>query len=143
MKQYLVKEVSEKMQIQKDTLRYYEKVGLSHPSRGNNGYRTYSEENILELTYIQVMKEAGFSLAEIKSVMYYFKKFGEACDQEVEQQLVAKKQQVHEKIRCLHIIETLLDTSIETVRAGKLDDYRQMDELVLKIYEQLQKGELF
>ena len=64
-----VSEVSETLGISKDTLRYYDRLELVSPNRGNNQYRYYSESNILDLQYIEVMKYVGFTLKDIKKIL--------------------------------------------------------------------------
>lgn len=76
MKQYTIQEVSSMLKVSKDTLRYYEKIGLVEPSRGSNHYRYYTEENVLELQYIEVMKYAHFTLGEIRMFFVYRKSCG-------------------------------------------------------------------
>ena len=53
LKQYSIQQVSELLRIPKDTLRYYDKLGLVSPSRGENRYRYYIEQDILDLQYIR------------------------------------------------------------------------------------------
>lgn len=51
-------QASELLHMPKDTLRYYDKLGLVSPSRGENLYRCYTEQDILDLQYIETMKYA-------------------------------------------------------------------------------------
>lgn len=52
------------------TLHYYDEVNLLSPtSIGENGYRQYSKEDIIKLQEIMTLKELGFSLKEIKSLI--------------------------------------------------------------------------
>lgn len=57
--------------ISKQTLIYYDKIGLFPPAYvdPNNGYRYYSAKQMDYLDTILVMKEMGFSLAEIQQHM--------------------------------------------------------------------------
>jgi len=53
----------------KDTLRYYEKIGiiqLSDVQRSESNYRIYDGTILQELSNIKKLKESGFTLAEIK-----------------------------------------------------------------------------
>ena len=53
MKKMTIKEVSEKYNLSKDTLRYYEKEGLIGPVlKGSNGQRDYKEENLRQIEFI-------------------------------------------------------------------------------------------
>lgn len=49
-----------------ETVRYYERRGLvAEPSRGANGYRRYTEDDLARLAFIARAKRVGFTLAEI------------------------------------------------------------------------------
>ena len=63
-----VKQVSDELGISADTLRYYDKEGMVSPERAENGYRYYSDEDILFLKNIIVMKYAQFSIADMKNM---------------------------------------------------------------------------
>ncbi|MFF1838710.1 MerR family transcriptional regulator [Streptomyces sp. NPDC058231] len=49
----------------KDTLRFYEKIGLVTGQRLPNGYRDFPPEAVIWLQYIRTAQTLGFSLAEI------------------------------------------------------------------------------
>ncbi|WP_100658578.1 MerR family transcriptional regulator [Alteromonas flava] len=60
-------EVAKRAGVNKDTLRYYEQLGvISAPKRAANGYREYSEETLEELRFIKLAQSVGFTLQEIK-----------------------------------------------------------------------------
>ncbi|MFB9328749.1 MerR family transcriptional regulator [Paenibacillus aurantiacus] len=53
-----------------DTLRYYEKIGLSRPpERGPGGLRAYSEEDVRLLASLHCLKKTGLSLEEMKAFL--------------------------------------------------------------------------
>jgi len=55
----------------KDTLRYYEKIGLiqlTKKQRGPNNYRIYDHSILQELNVIKKLKKVGFTLNEIKDL---------------------------------------------------------------------------
>jgi Predicted transcriptional regulators len=64
-----INEVSKKLSLPISTLHYYERVGLIIPSRGQNNYRYYTEEDCSNLMLISIMKNFGFAIQEIKDVM--------------------------------------------------------------------------
>mgnify|MGYP001111215057 CR=1 FL=1 len=60
-------ELARATDVSKDTLRYYENIGLiSKPSRNANGYREYSQLHLKEIKFIKYAKSVGFALNKIK-----------------------------------------------------------------------------
>ena len=62
-------EIAKQSGFSKDTLRYYEKIGLiqlTDVQRGENNYRVYDDTILLELSNIRKLKKVGFTLTEIK-----------------------------------------------------------------------------
>ncbi|MFF4960718.1 MerR family transcriptional regulator [Streptomyces sp. NPDC001222] len=51
--------------MSRDTIRFYEKVGLITGRRLPNGYRDFPPETVAWLQYIRTAQALGFSLAEI------------------------------------------------------------------------------
>ncbi|WLF70170.1 MerR family transcriptional regulator [Clostridium septicum] len=67
---YMVGEVSKFLNISKDTLRYYDQIGIVTPKKsGKNGYRYYTMDNIVLLTYVLVLKDLDVPLNEIKNIL--------------------------------------------------------------------------
>lgn len=63
---YNIGELAKELKINKETIRYYEQIGLiSDPKRDQNGYRVYSKDDIKKITFILISKGYGFSLKEI------------------------------------------------------------------------------
>lgn len=59
------KEVSDQLNITMDTLRNWEMNGLIKIKRRENGYRVYTDEDILRLKIIRTLKCANYSLSAI------------------------------------------------------------------------------
>lgn len=55
--------------LSKDTLRYYEKLGLIRVERGPQGYRRYSAHDIEWLGFLQGLKATGMQLRDIKRLI--------------------------------------------------------------------------
>lgn len=84
--------------LSRDTLRYYEKIGiLTPPSRGSNSYREYGQVQLDELAFIQKGKEIGFGLSVIQQGYQRYKELGHFCP-EFSAQLHAKKAQLSQRI---------------------------------------------
>ena len=65
---YKIGEISKVCNISIKTLRYYEDLGLIKPKEVDiyTGYRYYDDENVQTVYKIQLLKDLGFSLNEIK-----------------------------------------------------------------------------
>jgi len=61
-----ISELAKKTNIEIDTIRYYEKVGLiPKPQRSEKGYRHYDDRYVNYLEFIRKAKEMTFTLEEI------------------------------------------------------------------------------
>jgi len=57
-----IKEVEEQLGLSRATIRFYEKEKLIVPQRSGNTYREYSEEDIVVIKKIVVLRKLGFQL---------------------------------------------------------------------------------
>ncbi|WP_054940507.1 MerR family transcriptional regulator [Paenibacillus ihuae] len=136
-KLYSIQDVSLILGIPKDTLRYYDRIGIVSPSRDDNRYRRYSKNDLIDLMNIQIMQYADFSLEEIKG------KFGfhrlENSDpiylQEVAAFFDAKNAVIREKIAHLEKVCHLLDAAAETLRDFTLENDQHLKEVVREMYQ--------
>ena len=62
-------EVEKMLGITKHTLRYYEKEGMVHPIKDDNGYRNYSNEDIQTLELIKFLRNLEISIDDIKGII--------------------------------------------------------------------------
>ncbi len=70
MSQWYVKDLSNLTGVSVQTLHHYDRIDLLNPSlRLANGYRLYSEKDLLKLQQIIALKFFGFELAQIKSLL--------------------------------------------------------------------------
>lgn len=65
-KYYKIGEISKIYNIGKDSLIYYEKLGILNPIRDKNSYRLYSISDIWKLNLIKELRELNFSMKKIK-----------------------------------------------------------------------------
>ncbi|MEM6805950.1 MAG: MerR family transcriptional regulator [Bacteroidota bacterium] len=103
-------EIAQKTGFSRDTLRWYEKIGLiksMKKSRGDNNYRKYDEATLERLLYIRKLKLFGFTLKEIEHI--FDLEEGEALICSNVSDMIDKKQQaIEEKIQELRQIQTKL-----------------------------------
>ena len=70
---YLIGDVARYLFLSRDTLRYYDKLGIVSPKKDEkNGYRFYDMEDIITLSYVMILKDVGISLEEIKHMIYNY-----------------------------------------------------------------------
>src|SRR5436190_23074480 len=63
-------ELAERSGIGKETLRYYESIGIiSAPPRTEGGYRAYPKETLHRLQFIKRAQTLGFELKEIQELL--------------------------------------------------------------------------
>ncbi|MDQ0158018.1 MULTISPECIES: Hg(II)-responsive transcriptional regulator [Bacillales] len=105
---YRISELAERCGVNKETIRYYERLGLlSEPSRTKAGYRMYPEESVDRLQFIKRMQDLGFSLAEIDKLLGVVDKDDERCN-DMYDFVVHKIDEVQKKIKDLKRIEHML-----------------------------------
>jgi len=66
MKKYTIKETAKLLNLSAHTLRYYDEIGVLSPKRADNGYRYYSEIDLFNLQYIEVMNDARIEITQVK-----------------------------------------------------------------------------
>lgn len=71
MKYYSIGEVSDRLGISRDALRFYEKKGIIQPKKEKNGYRTYTYDDIHKLSSIIFYRRLNFSLEDIYRILYH------------------------------------------------------------------------
>ncbi|WNS45117.1 MerR family transcriptional regulator [Paenibacillus sp. MMS20-IR301] len=140
-KQYSIQQVSRILGIPKDTLRYYDRIGIVSPSREHNSYRRYSQADLTDLMNIQIMQYADLSLEDIKE-KFQFRKM-ESADpayyHELAQFLDAKQAETYRKIARLNKVSQLLGAAAETLRDFNPESDRRLTAFVQQIYRDLHK----
>ncbi|MDH9160572.1 MerR family transcriptional regulator [Staphylococcus succinus] len=120
----LISEVSKKMEISIDTLRYYEKIGIiPQISRTNGGVRNYTEDDLNWINLAKCMRQSGLS---IEALAHYLELFQQGEDTQAERLAILSEQ----RETVLNTIQQMNDT-LELLNK-KIDNY----ETVLKPREE-------
>lgn len=61
-----VHDIQSQTGLSKQTIHYYEKEGLIHPERDNNGYRNYNEQDLQTLILIRFLRSLEISIDDIQ-----------------------------------------------------------------------------
>ena len=107
----LICELSEQLNLSRDTIRFYEKLDLIRPLTRNNGYKDYSKQDLQQLQLIQVAKNLGFTLAEIKQILDLVN-VNEIPAEQFHMILKDKLSVIGEKILQLQNIQNLLENLV-------------------------------
>jgi len=92
------------------TIRYYEDIDLIHPSRRDNGYRDYSDDDICKLRFLQHARSLGFTIEDCRILLSLYeddsraskdvKAIAETHLQKIEQK-IAELKSMHATLRHL------------------------------------------
>lgn len=111
MKTYTIGEIAHQMGINTSTIRYYEQIGLLLPAQRLNGKRRYDSGIISKLKIIQMAQQAGFTIAEIHTLLH---EFPENTPPSIRWQALAtdKIAQLEEQSRRIQIMKSLLESTL-------------------------------
>ncbi len=79
-----IKELEQCLGVPRATVRFYEKEGLLSPTRSENGYREYSEADVVLLKKIIIFRKLGFAVSDIEDVLDGAKSMAEALENNME-----------------------------------------------------------
>lgn len=106
--QFRIGELADKCNVNKETIRYYERIGLiTEPSRTDSGYRIYPEQTADRITFIKRMQELGFVLNEIDKLLGVVDRDEVKC-RDMYDFTVQKIEDIQRKIEGLRRIERML-----------------------------------
>ena len=109
MDKLLIGELAEKVNVNKETIRYYERKGLiPNPPRNDSGHRQYSEIDIKRTEFIKRTQSLGFSLKEIKDLLMLKIEPGTTC-KDIQKIVKLKISDIDKKIKDLKEIKNTLN----------------------------------
>lgn len=137
MAQWYVKDLSKLTHVSVQTLHHYDKIGLLKPSlRHANGYRIYSEADLVRLQQIIALKFFGFELLQIKTIL--------SSKMNMIEHLSAQSQHLKEKAKSLLDASQTLDDVIVCIPSHESSNSHLPWEMILKtieVYRMTQKLE--
>lgn len=110
-------ELAKKLDLNTQTIRYYERVGLlPEPERSEAGYRLYGDEDERRLEFIKNARNTGLTLGEIKEVLAFHER-GEPPCAYVTQTIARRSEEVERQIFELTKFKSELDRLYERARS--------------------------
>ena len=106
-------ELAKKCGVHIETLRYYEtKKILDPPKRSESGYRLYTREDAVKISFIKNAQKLGFTLKEISDLLKLRLYKEKSCDKAMEK-AQEKLVDIEKKIKTLNIIKKALKELIK------------------------------
>lgn len=131
MKTYTTGVFAKLANVTERTIRYYDQIGLLKPSFVlENGYRQYTDEDLLKLQRIVSLKNLGFSLEEIYPLT--LKDDQSSISETIDLQL----ELIDKKMKSLSLLKENLKSTSDLLKSQKLDWNRIINLLQLSQYEE-------
>ena len=93
-----------------ETVRFYEREGLITPlARTESNYRLYADDGIVRLRFIKRAKALGFTLREIKELLF-LRVDPDATKGDVKEQIEEKINDIKQRVKDLKKIQKTLET---------------------------------
>ena len=91
-----------------ETIRFYERSGLiAQPPKRDFGYRQYAEDTVARVRFIKSIKQLGFRLSEIRTLLGYLE--NDDIDCVVAEELTENKiAEIDDKIQALQTMKSTL-----------------------------------
>lgn len=131
---YKIGEISKIYNIGKDSLMYYEKLGILKPIRDENSYRLYSINDIWKLNLIKELRELNFPMQRIKkyidnrtleSTKNLFREEISIIDEKIED-FKRKKEEVEKRLEIINE-----DLKVETFNEIKIKEIEERKAIIL------------
>lgn len=121
-----ITEVSKRLNISCDTLRYYEKIGLIPTvTRNENGIRDYSDEDIKWAEFVKCMRGVGLSIESLKEYLILFHE-GESTIPTRKEILLSERDKLGERIEEMKSIYNRLEQKIEVYESRLLEKEKEL-----------------
>ncbi len=111
---YTVKEVARITHLSVRTLHHYDDIGLLVPERSRNGYRRYSEQDMLRLQQILIHRSFGLPLEEIGKILDAPEFDPQTALKEQRQKLLERLSDTHRMIASINAALQILATKAPT-----------------------------
>lgn len=105
-----------------ETIRFYEREGLlDAPAREANGYRSYTDAQLVQLNFIRHCRSLGIGLPEVRLLRSFQASPELACD-EIDQLIDRQIARIHQQAESLRLLEQQLHSLRDTCHAQTARD---------------------
>lgn len=120
--------VAQKSGLPTKTIRYYEEIGLVQPTRKENGYREFADQDLKRLSFLQRARSLGFSIEECRELLSLYDNTKRASA-DVRKITRLKIQEVDRKILELKALKKALSDLEATCKGDQSPDCAIIDDL--------------
>lgn len=111
------------------TIRYYERMGiLPSPVRAPNNYRLYDESHLRRLRFVRRMRDLGFGLDEVRTLLRLIDGGAYTCD-DVKDVATRHLEDVRARVRDLGRLESALAGLVARCAGGSTPDCSMLEAL--------------
>jgi len=121
----MIAEVSKKFDLSKDTLRYYERIGLLPGVNRNSGIRNYSEEDCNWVEFIKCMRSAGLPIEVLIEYIGLFQQ-GDATIEARKELLSEQRKQLIARIEDMNKTLERLNYKIERYEQSVVEKEKEL-----------------
>ncbi|NKE48495.1 helix-turn-helix domain-containing protein [Roseomonas frigidaquae] len=115
-------DLSMRTEVNIETIRYYEKIGLLPvPGRTEGRHRVYGSAHVARLTFVRRSREVGFSLDEVRSLLKLVYGGHSSCS-DVQAVTLDHLHEVRKKIADLQRLERTLSEVASRCQGGSVPD---------------------
>lgn len=119
---------AQKANLPPKTIRYYEDIELVKPARSGNGYRTYSENDVHRLRFLQRARSLGFTIEECRLLLSLYDDENRASA-DVKAVALEKIDEIDRKITELKSLRTTLSSLAKHCHGDERPDCPIIDDL--------------
>lgn len=125
-KLYSSGEFAKKARVTIRTIRYYDKENILKPSvRTDNGNRMYSEQDLVKLQQILLLKYLGFTLKDIREMT-----MGTTTEQSLLDSLTIQRKLITERIEEMKAVQNAIEETITAIQEQKQIAWDEMLKLI-------------
>ena len=129
MKNMTIGKLADSIGINIETIRFYQREGIIRiPLKKDNGFRYYSDQDVIRLNFIIKAKELGFTLKEIKDLLDLNIKSRASC-RDVRVVAEAKIHEMNNKIKNLQLIIKSLKSLVQAcnINSSEIKEFKVMN----------------
>ena len=131
----IVSEVAKSAGVSADVVRYYSRIGLLNPGRNpDNGYREYTPQDVVRVSFIRKAKWLGFTLKDVKTILEKADS-GESPCGEVRRIITERLQENQQRLDRLNEIQERMERAAESW--ALLSDSAPGDESICGLIDEL------